>query len=102
MHLLRAAECAALELVEVLHRIEPDGEHRVEVLGAAIEQGERPQIVIPAGTLQAAVTQGSGFALCGCTVSPGFAFSDFEMPARDDLLARFPRHEAIIRRFTRI
>ncbi len=104
---------AAIEL----HRIESGGEHQVEVLGVDLEHGERPQIVIPAGTLQAAVTRGTGFALCGCLVlagrgpggdrgaaegASGQVAVDFEMPTRDELLARFPQQEEIIRRFTRI
>jgi predicted cupin superfamily sugar epimerase len=62
---------------------------------------ERPQHVIAAGTWQAAVPVGSGFALCGCTVAPGFDFSDFEMPSRADLLAMFPQHAPLLERLTR-
>jgi len=32
---------------------------------------------------------------------PGFEFDDFEMPARDALLERFPQHAALIRQLTR-
>ncbi len=84
-----------------LHMISPDGEHRVEVLGPAIERGERPQALVPAGTLQAAVVRGERWALCGCTVTPAFEFADFEMPARDALVARFPQHRETIERLTR-
>ena len=38
------------------------------------------------------------FALCGCTVSPGFDFNDFEMPEKNQLLKLFPLHEEIINR----
>ena len=84
-----------------IHTIALDGEHRVELLGSDVQSGERPQIVVPAGTLQAAVPRGTRFALCGCTVSPGFDFADFEMPDRTVLLGRFPQHEGVIRRLTR-
>ena len=84
-----------------IHTITPGGEHRWEILGGSLEDGERPQIIVPAGTLQAATVRGSGFALCGCTVSPGFDFADFEMPNREVLLGRFPQHAAAIRRLTR-
>jgi len=89
------------EAVEI-HMILPDGGHRIERLGRDIENGERPQIVVPAGTLQAAVARGTRYALCGCTVSPGFDFADLEMPTRQELLGRFPHHEDVIRRLTRI
>lgn len=84
-----------------IHTFSPAGDHRIEILGDDLSRGERPQIVVPAETLQAAVPSGTSFALCGCTVAPGFDYADFEMPARDDLLRRFPRHEALIRRLTR-
>jgi uncharacterized protein len=103
-HVIRGADEIwhhyAGEPVEI-HTISASGEHRVEVLGGDLEEGERPQLVVPAGTLQAAVPWGDTFALCGCTVSPGFDFADFEMPAREDLLRRFPRHGEVIRRLTR-
>ncbi len=84
-----------------LHTIGPDGAHRVTILGPDLERGERPQVIVPAGTLQAAVVRGDRFALCGCTVAPAFEFADFEMPTRDELVAAFPRLESVIRRLTR-
>ena len=48
------------------------------VLGSGIERGERPQAVIPARAWQAAEPLGD-FTLVGCTVSPGFDFSAFEL-----------------------
>ena len=84
-----------------LHTIGPDGEHRITLLGPGLERGERPQAIVPAGTLQAAAVSGDRFALCGCTVTPAFEFADFAMPTRDDLIAAFPRHEPVIRRLTR-
>ena len=67
-----------------------------------VHEGQRPQLLVPSETFQAAVPRGTSFALCGCTVTPGFDFADFEMPTRGDLLKRFPLHEALIRRLTRI
>jgi len=84
-----------------LHTISPGGEYRVDVLGPGLDRAERPQVLVPAGTLQAALVRGTRFALCGCTVTPAFEFADFEMPARDELLARYPRHAGIIGRLTR-
>jgi predicted cupin superfamily sugar epimerase len=88
-----------------LHTIDPAGVHRITVLGRDLARGERPQHVVPAHWLQAAkpVAQSDeapGFALCGCTVSPGFEFSDFEMPTRAALRAAFPPLAAIIDAFT--
>jgi predicted cupin superfamily sugar epimerase len=49
------------------HRLGPD-------LGA----GERPQVVVPTGWWQAAVSLGD-WTLVGCTVAPGFLFEGFEL-----------------------
>ncbi len=84
-----------------LHLIDPGGAYSLVPLGRDFARGERPQHVVPAGTWQAAVPRGERYALCGCTVAPGFDFADFEMPPREDLDARFPAHAEIIARFTR-
>jgi predicted cupin superfamily sugar epimerase len=84
-----------------LDTVDRDGVHRITILGPDLERGERPQEIVPAGTLQAAAVRGNRFALCGCTVAPAFEFSDFELPTREALLAAFPEHEAVIRRRTR-
>ncbi len=54
------------------------GDRRSAALGADLEIGERPQIVVPAGWWQTARSLGE-WTLCGCTVAPGFEFSQFEM-----------------------
>ena len=48
------------------------------ILGNAIDEGQAPQIVVPAGAWQAARSLGE-YTLVGCTVAPGFEFSTFEM-----------------------
>lgn len=87
-----------------LHCFAPDGAHRAVRLGAALDRGERPQHVVAAGELQAArvVPGPHGYALCGCTVAPGFDFADFRMPPRAELLARLPQHEALVLALTRV
>jgi len=52
------------------------------VLGADIEAGQRPQIVVPAGDWQSANTLGE-WTLVGCTVSPAFEFAGFVLAALD-------------------
>ena len=48
------------------------------VLGTDLENGERPQGIVPAGVWQSAESRGA-WTLVGCTVAPGFDFSVFEM-----------------------
>jgi len=73
------------------------------LLGPQLLAGERPQHVVRAGELQAARSSDGayGFALCGCTVAPGFDFADFEMPARALLLERLPQHRELVATLTR-
>ncbi|HEY4104981.1 MAG TPA: cupin domain-containing protein [Polyangiaceae bacterium] len=84
-----------------LHTIDRAGKHQRIELGKELLHGERPQWVVPAGTLQAARVIGDGFSLCGCTVAPGFDFADFEMPSRAELVAQFPALRDVIESFTR-
>lgn len=74
-----------LELV----MISPQGELTRSVFGMDLENGERPQIVIPANFWQSARSLGA-FTLYGCTVSPGFDFRDFELSDPGQLKKIFP------------
>lgn len=52
---------------------------------------------VKAGNLFGATVE-DGYALVGCTVVPGFDFSEFEMPSRFRLLEEYPdKHELILR-----
>ena len=51
-------------------------------LGNDLKAGARPQVVVPAGAWQSAVSMGA-WTLVGCTVSPAFMFSGFEMAPPD-------------------
>jgi len=49
-----------------------------QVLGPHLANGERPQVIVPAGWWQSAEPLGE-WTLVGCTVAPGFSFDAFEM-----------------------
>lgn len=86
-----------------LHVISPDGEYSETIIGNDIEKGEHPQFVVPAGYWFASnVKNENDFSLVGCTVSPGFDFKDFELAVRGELINKFPAHEQIITKLTRI
>jgi predicted cupin superfamily sugar epimerase len=84
----------------LLHTLDASG-HEVVRLGRDFAAGERPQHVVRGGVWQAAVVTGQRYALCGCTVAPGFDFADFVMPSREALVQAYPEHAAIIASFTR-
>lgn len=87
--------------LEIL-RLFPDGAWDVARLGMDLAAGERPQVVIPAGTwFGTALVAGASHCLVGCTVAPGFDFADFELAAGPDLAARYPEAAARIQRMTR-
>lgn len=50
------------------------------ILGTDFATGQRPQLLVPAHHWQAARTLGE-WTLVGCTVSPAFEFSAFELAA---------------------
>ncbi len=61
-----------------------------------------PFVAIQAGSwFGSRVETLGGFTLCGCTVSPGFDFADFELADREQLTALYPAHSAIISELTR-
>jgi predicted cupin superfamily sugar epimerase len=114
--LLRASDFSALHEVRSdeqwhhylgdpleLHCFDAAGQHRLALLGSALLDGQRPQHVVLAGELQGArvVAGEHGFALCGCSVAPGFDFADFRMPPRAELLSRLPRHCELVTALTR-
>ena len=71
------------------------------VLGRMIEDGEIFQTFIKKNNWFAAeVNDKRSFSLIGCTVSPGFDFSDFELAERDYLIKFFPEHRSLILKFT--
>jgi len=82
-----------------LHTLSAAGHHTI-ALGSDLAAGQRPQFTVERNLLQAARVR-RGWALCGCTVSPGFDFADFKMPSREDLLAAWPASASIVRELTR-
>jgi predicted cupin superfamily sugar epimerase len=71
------------------------------VLGSDVLAGQQPQVVVPAGVWQGSLLEpGSEFALLGCTVAPGFEYTDYEHGQRLALLEQYPAHASLIGRLT--
>jgi len=82
-----------------LHMISPAGEYSTVLIGRDFENGQVPQFVVPGGYWFGA-TVNTGYSLVGCTVSPGFDFSDFELAQREELVRQFPAMTDIIMQLT--
>jgi len=81
-----------LQIIELVR----DSPARVTLLSA-----EQPQVIVPAGVWFGALpAPGSRWTLCGCTVSPGFEFSAFELGRTEVLLQGFPLAREQILRLT--
>lgn len=57
----------------------PHATPEVLTLGPAVERGQRPQVLVPAGTWQSAQPAADEGVLVSCVVSPGFDFEDFRL-----------------------
>jgi len=83
------------------------GTGRVLVLGSDVAAHQVPQAVVPAGEWQGARVRprkgpgARGWALFGCTLAPAWDEREFELGLREDLMAKYPRHGALVRRLTR-
>ena len=111
MHVLESDEIFhhyAGDAVEML-QLHPGGSSRHVVIGRDLRMGERPQVVVPRGVWQGSRLLPSaqrdadahGWALLGCTVSPGFDYADYSSAPRAELIARWPEEAEMITELTR-
>lgn len=83
-----------------IYMISPEGEFSTEQLGLNIENGEKPQVLVPKNYIFGSAMNHEGYALVGCMVSPGFEFRDFELFKRSELMEKYPQHQQIIHKLT--
>ncbi|KDP86876.1 cupin domain-containing protein [Cupriavidus basilensis] len=83
-----------------VHVLEDGGGLTTHRLGNALAHDDAVfQAVVKAGCWFAAErSDPAGFSLVGCTVAPGFEFSEFELADTGSLLATHPRHATLIAR----
>lgn len=87
-------------LVYVLHS---DGELQIIKLGNDIVNGEVFQAIVPAGCWFASEpAPNTDYSFVGCTVAPGFDFTDFELATAEELVKDFPQQEELIKRLCRL
>ncbi|NRB40725.1 MAG: cupin domain-containing protein [Pseudomonadales bacterium] len=80
--------------------ISPDGELQAHVLSNGISCG-KPQLFVPAGYWKATVLEHGDYGLLSEAVCPGFDYQDMELGDQAHLIALFPQHSQLIKRFSR-
>lgn len=112
-YLLIAPEFSALHtlaVTEVYHwyggsalrvlLLRPDGTVDEPELGPDLTAGQRPQLVVPAGTWQGSSPTGA-WSLVGTTSSPPFAWAGFRLGTGPELVERYPGARGRIAELTR-
>ena len=104
MHRLKSDEVfhhyvgGAVEMLQLF----ADGRGKRVLIGKDLHAGDRPQVVVERGVWQGSrLVDGEGFALLGCTVSPGFEFEDYEAATAADLMEGWPEWSQMIAGLTR-
>jgi predicted cupin superfamily sugar epimerase len=83
-------------------QLHPSGTDEIITLGQDIFNGQRVQVIVPAGAWQGCLlNEGGRFALMGCTCSPGFEFADYESGRQQELLNQYPNQQDLIIQLTR-
>jgi uncharacterized protein len=79
----------------------PDGRHEVEIMGADLEAGQKLQLLIPGSTFHTARVRRNGRWFLGASTEwPGVDPSDVVLGYADELAARYPEAQGLIRDFT--
>ena len=107
MHLLQSDEIFHHYLgspVEML-QLHPDGHTETHIIGKDLAAGHYPQLTVPRNVWQGSRLLNpdtpNAFALLGCTVSPGFEFTDYATTPRANLISRYPTQAQLITALTR-
>lgn len=69
-------------------------------IGSDPSKKQSLQAVVRAGCWFAAASAGQ-YSLVGCTVAPGFDFSDWEIGRRDEMIKACPQHRRAIEKYSR-
>ncbi|WP_433555706.1 cupin domain-containing protein [Pseudonocardia xinjiangensis] len=80
--------------------LHPGGAIEEPVLGPGLEAGQRPQVVVAAGTWQGSSPEGE-WSLVGTTTAPPFDWAGFRLGDRAVLLDRYPGARSRITQLTR-
>jgi len=104
MHRLASDEIFHFYLGDPVEMLQlwPGGQTKTVVLGPDLTAGQHVQLLVPAEVWQGTQLIGDGqVALLGCTVFPGFDFSDYTRGNYAELAAKWPEHADQIWALTR-
>lgn len=79
--------------------LHPDGTLETAVMGPDPTQGQQLQLVVRGGVWKASALRdrsAEAYGLISEAVAPGFDYADMTLADRDELLAAFPQHRALI------
>ncbi|MDG1704428.1 MAG: cupin domain-containing protein [Pseudomonadales bacterium] len=85
------------------HLLYPNGDYQRVVMGPDLRQGQLLQLTVPGGVWKASEIPGDGdhgFGLISEAVSPGFEYADMTLGQQDQMLARFPQHQKLVKRLS--
>lgn len=105
MHVLPGDEMFHFYLGDAVETLQlyPDGSSDIITLGQDIAHGMKLQHVVRGGVWQGSrLKPGGRYALLGTTMSPGFAYEDYEPGTASELIAQWPDRSAFIRELTRL
>jgi uncharacterized protein len=105
VHLLPGDEMFHFYIGDPLETLQlhPDGSSDIVTLGQDIAHGMKLQHVVRGGVWQGSrLKPGGRYALLGTTMSPGFAYEDYESGSASELIAQWPDRAAMIRELTRL
>ena len=85
----------------MIYEIDESGNRVEHLLGNNLVKGRMPFCLIKKGNwFGARVTHGE-YAIVGCTVAPGFSFSQFELAKAEELSKLYPQHSRLIQSMCR-
>jgi predicted cupin superfamily sugar epimerase len=105
MHVLPGDEMFHFYLGDPVETLQlfSDGSSDIVTLGQGIAQGMKLQHVVRGGVWQGSrLKVGGRYALLGTTMSPGFAYEDYESGIASELITQWPERSALIRELTRL
>jgi len=80
--------------------IHQDGRTEIIEVGSDILNGQKPQVVIIAGTIFCAkMIKGGEYSLIGATLSPAFEYGDYHDVTYSEMIYKCPQHEEFLQDF---